>query len=128
MGPFSVLTLQELECAHMAAAEELESLYEKRLKLEAARVNQMASTRDDVQFRSEETVARLRESHKADMAVGVGRRVGGEEEEWSACGRKSGVRALMLGMFTHGWILRVSSSPRFLGIFADPCLPVRGAA
>lgn len=55
----------------MAAAEELESLYEKRLKLEAARVSQMASTRDDVQFRSEEAVARLRESHKSDMAVGV---------------------------------------------------------
>jgi butyrate kinase len=64
----SVIT-QELESAHMAAAEELESLYEKRLKVEAEKMKQLAGAKDDLQFRSEETVSKLKESHREDLRV-----------------------------------------------------------
>ena len=55
----------------MAAAEELESLYEKRLKVEAERLRQLAGAKDDVQFRGEEAMAKLKEQHREDMKVGV---------------------------------------------------------
>ena len=53
----------------MAAAEELESLYEKRLKVEAEKMKQLAGAKDDLQFKSEETVSKMKESHREDLRV-----------------------------------------------------------
>ena len=64
--------LQELESAHMAAAEELESLYEKRLQVETERLRHLKGAKDDLEFKTEETIERLKKSHKQDIQVGDG--------------------------------------------------------
>ena len=56
----------------MAAAEELESLYEKRLKVEAERLRQLKGAKDDLQFQGEEALAKMKEAHREDMKVRVG--------------------------------------------------------
>ncbi|GLC77526.1 WD repeat-containing protein 49 [Pleodorina starrii] len=59
--------VKELEGAHMSAAEELEALYEKRLLVEMERVKVMAAARDDMRYRGEEEVRRLRALHEREM-------------------------------------------------------------
>jgi len=58
----------------MAAAEELESLYEKRLAVEAERFKHLKGAKDDLQYKSEEAIERLKESHRQDIQVGTGDR------------------------------------------------------
>ena len=66
------MVFQELESAHMAAAEELESLYEQRLQVETERLKHLKGAKDDLEFKTEETIERLKKSHKQDMQVGDG--------------------------------------------------------
>jgi hypothetical protein len=53
-----------VEALHLAAAEELEALYERRLALEAERARQLAAARDDVQFAAEERLVREQQKFK----------------------------------------------------------------
>ena len=61
---------QELESAHLGASEELEKLYEKRLELESEKMRQMAADRNDLQFRLEEQMKRIKNSHGEELSVG----------------------------------------------------------
>eukprot|EP00798_Chlamydomonas_sp_ICE-L_P028758 gene28758-31940_t len=51
----------------MAAAEELENLYEKRLELERVRHKNLGAEKDDMQFRLEEQIRRVKEGQKFDL-------------------------------------------------------------
>ncbi|GIL58742.1 hypothetical protein Vafri_13730, partial [Volvox africanus] len=59
--------VKELEGAHMSAAEELEALYEKRLQVEMERVKVMAASRDDIRYKGEEEVKRLKAAHAKEL-------------------------------------------------------------
>jgi hypothetical protein len=62
--PTPARPLQEVEGLHLAAAQELEALYERRLALEAERCRQLAAARDDAQFAGEERLRREQQQHK----------------------------------------------------------------
>ncbi|MEW5309047.1 MAG: hypothetical protein WDW38_000959 [Sanguina aurantia] len=57
----------QLEGAHMAAAEELEMLYEKRLQLQAGQAAAAQAASDDLRFKLEEHVVRLKEAHRKEL-------------------------------------------------------------
>lgn len=55
-----------MEAAHLAAAEELEGLYEKRLALEGGKLKQLQASKDDMQFTMEEKLTRLLDDHATE--------------------------------------------------------------
>lgn len=55
-----------MEATHLAAAEELEGLYEKRLALEGGKLKQLQAAKDDMQFTMEEKLRRLLDDHETE--------------------------------------------------------------
>ncbi|GMH32503.1 hypothetical protein BSKO_00337 [Bryopsis sp. KO-2023] len=56
----------QMEVAHLAAAEELEDLYEKRLKLEIEKIKRVQASKDDMQFALEEKMRKVVEEQEED--------------------------------------------------------------
>jgi hypothetical protein len=53
-----------VEALHLAAAAELEALYERRLALEEERGRRLAASADDARFAGEERLRREQQRHK----------------------------------------------------------------